>query len=253
MILKKTVIVAGLLTCLNSVSAQTDYYRFYKSKSEKATQGWILLLPGSSGFTIFDDSTFYDRKAAALNKSGYDVLLLDYKSFYRNSVSADKPKGTTGEKISWVVKQLLAQAKQRQQIDTTKKGHIIGWSLAGEGVFRLLKDTAFITGNNINSAALFYPSNNEEIEITTAIPVLLQMGGSDKTAVPDKIKKQVKSFEKIKLVIYPGSFHGFDVETITQPKLIKFPPVIGKKHTFLYNKEAAEKAYSELVLFLNKT
>jgi len=241
-----------LIVSTSKFNAQTNSYKFYKAKKETDKHSWILLLPGSSGLTIFDDSTFYDRKAEYLTSLGYDILLFDYKSFYKTSTAPDKPKGTTGEKISWVVKQVIQFATAKQQIDTSNNGHIIGWSLSGEGVFRLLKDTGFIAENKISSVALFYPSNIENLQITTTIPLLIQIGESDKTVVADKIKKEIKSLDRVKFKTYPNSFHGFDIETITKPITIKLPPIIGKKHTFLYNKEATEKAYVELVNFLNE-
>jgi dienelactone hydrolase len=234
-----------------ALKAQNTYYAFYKAKSNVSKHQWILLLPGSSGLTIFEDSTFYHRKAEYLNQIGFDIILLDYKAFYQNSTITDKPKGTIGEKINWVVKQIIQLAKNKQQIEKENNGHIIGWSLAGEGVFKLLKDTTFISENKISSVALFYPSNNEKLEITSTIPILIQVGQSDKTVIADKLYKQIRNFEKIQFITYPNSFHGFDIETILKPKKIKFPPVIGKQHIFLYNKKAAEKAYLELNKFLN--
>ncbi len=250
MTIKKLFFVLSFFISTITLKAQNKDYVFYKSKSDMSKHEWILLLPGSSGLNIFEDSTFYYRKAEYLNQIGFDILLLDYKAFYQSSTLTNKPKGSTGEKISWVVKQVIQIAKTNRHIEQVNNGHIIGWSLAGEGVFKLLKDTAFISESKISSVALFYPSNNEKLEITTTIPVLIQIGQSDKTVIADKLYKQIKYIENIKFITYPNSFHGFDIETIVQPKKIIFPPVIGKKHIFLYNKEAAEKAYLELTNFL---
>lgn len=245
----KKALTIFLLTIATSVLyGQNGSYFLYKAKAELNKHEWILLLPGSSGLTIFEDSTFYNRKAEILTQKGYDVLLLDYKSFYKSS--SKQPKGSTGEKISWVVRQAIEMAKDKQQINLTDSGHIIGWSLAGEGVFNLLKDTNFVNSNKIKSVALYYPSNNEKIEISTTIPLLIQIGESDKTVVADKLQSQIKSNEMITFIVYPNSFHGFDIETLTKPKIIKFPPVVGKKHTFFYNKEATEKANIALAKFL---
>jgi dienelactone hydrolase len=250
MTIKKIIPVFIFFVSATALKAQSNNYTFYKAKIDESKHEWILLLPGSNGLTIFEDSTFYNRKAEYLNQKGFDIILLDYKSFYQASTLTDKPKGTSGEKISWVVKQVIQIAKKNQQLEKAGKGHIIGWSLAGEGVFKLLKDTSFVSENKITSVALFYPSNNEKLKITTSIPVLIQIGQSDKTVIAEKLQKQIKSTEKIKFITYPDSFHGFDIETILIPKILKFPPVIGKKHTFLYNKESTEKAYIELTKFL---
>jgi dienelactone hydrolase len=250
MTFKKFILTLNFLISTIALVAQSDNYIFYKASNNVSKHEWILLLPGSSGLIIFEDSTFYHRKAEYLKQLGYDILLLDYKKFYQTSTLTDKPKGTTGEKISWVVKQVIQIAKEKQQIENLNKGHIIGWSLAGEAVFKLLKDTTFVSDNKLKSVALYYPSNNEKLEITTTIPLLIQIGQIDKTVNVDNLQKQIKSSEKIKFLTYQNSFHGFDVETITQPKTIKFPPVIGKKHTFYYNKEASEKSLIELIAFL---
>jgi dienelactone hydrolase len=250
MIFKKFIFTLNFLISTTALNAQSDNYIFYKANNNVSKHEWILLLPGSSGLIIFEDSTFYHRKAEFLNQLGYDILLLDYKRFYQTSTLTDKPKGNTGEKISWVVKQVIQIAKEKQQIENLNKGHIIGWSLAGEAVFKLLKDTTFVSDNKLKSVALYYPSNNEKLDITTTIPLLIQIGQIDKTVNADNLQKQIKSSEKIKFLTYQNSFHGFDVETITQPKTIKFPPVIGKKHTFYYNKEASEKSLIELIAFL---
>lgn len=245
---KKTLTIFLLTITTTVLYGQNSSYIVFKAKVELNKHEWVLLLPGSSGLTIFEDSTFYKRKAEILTQKGYDVLLLDYKSFYKSSI---KPtKGSTGEKISWVVRQAIKMAKDKQQINLTDNGHIIGWSLAGEGVFNLLKDTTFVNNNKIKSVALYYPSNNKKIEISTTIPLLLLVGESDKTVGANKLKSQIKSYEMIKFIVYPNAFHGFDIETLTKPKTIKFPPVIGKKHTFFYNKEATEKASIELAKFL---
>jgi hypothetical protein len=187
---RKLLIVFILFLATLTLNAQANSCTFYKAKKEISKHSWILLLPGSSGLTIFDDSTFYNRKADSLNQKGYDILLLDYKAFYRASTSIDKPKGSAGEKISWVIKQVIQLAKDKQQVDKSDVGHIIGWSLAGEGVFKLLKDTGFIKQNTISSVALFYPSNNEKVKITTSIPLLIQIGQSDKTVVADNLKSK---------------------------------------------------------------
>lgn len=251
MAIKTKIITFFIFTTTFTAKGQSKNYFFYNANEGVRKNEWILLLPGSSGLTIFEDSTFYNRKAEYLSQNGFDVLLCDYKAFYQASTSVSKPKGTTGEKISWVAKQVIQLAKVEQNFYNSNKGHIIGWSLAGEGVFKLLKDSLFISENKISSVALFYPSNNEQLEITATIPVLIQIGQNDKTVIADKLQKQIKNIEKVKFITYRSSFHGFDIESLTKPKSIKFPPVIGKKHTFFYNKEAAEKAYSELTIFLN--
>lgn len=251
----RKLILATLFFCLtNTLLGQTfsDNYFFYSSDSTKSNGKWIILLPGSSGLTIFDDKTFYNRQADSLRNFGYSVILIDYKAFYKLSQEKTKPSNSTGDKIAWVVKQVISLARERQQINLNQSGHIIGWSLAGEGVFNLLKDTSFVQKNNIKSVALYYPSNQIEQTISTSIPLLIQFGENDNVVNPQKIIAQVIDKSRTQIIIYPNSFHGFDIETLTTEKKVRFPPIIGKKYIFKYNREAEENGRKALIDFLNR-
>ncbi|MBS1738459.1 MAG: dienelactone hydrolase family protein [Bacteroidetes bacterium] len=251
----KKILISLLVICLtNSLFGQTlvDNYYYYKPNSTNSTNKWIILLPGSSGLTIFNDKTFFNRQADTLSNWGYSVILIDYKSFYKSSRDKTKPNSSTGDKIAWVVKQVVSLAAKRQQINLNESGHILGWSLAGEGVFNLLRDTTYIQENNIKSVALYYPSNQEDQKITTSIPLLIQFGEKDNVVNFQKISTQITDRTKTQIIIYPNSSHGFDIETLTTERKLRFPPLVGKKYVFKYNKLAAEQAQKELKSFLRK-
>ncbi len=74
-------------------------YLFYPSKNKEQKNGWIILLPGSSGLKIFDDQHFYHRKAERLSNNNFDVILIDYKQYFKNSRDVSKPQKSTGEKL----------------------------------------------------------------------------------------------------------------------------------------------------------
>lgn len=248
---------ATLFFCLtNTITGQTfeNNYFYYKPNPDKQNGKWIMLLPGSSGLTIFDDKTFYNRQAKSFSNDGYSVLLIDYKSFYKSSIDKSKPnsKSVTSEKIAWVVKQVIILAQSKSQIDTSQYGHLLGWSLAGEGIFTLLKDDTFIKKNKIKSVALFYPSNQRGQSIATTIPLLIQIGQEDNVVNAEKLRSQISDNNKIQFIVYPNSSHGFDIETLTSERKIKFPPLIGKKYIFKYNEDVSHKAKKELIDFLNK-
>jgi dienelactone hydrolase len=239
----------AITTAAQSKSME-DYFHFYKSDIVSVHPHLILLLPGSGGLTVFDDSTFYHRKAALLQSEGFDVLLIDYKAAY--DVSKEKIKATTGEKIFWVIKKAYTWAEENSFLTKSGSSSLVGWSLAGEGVITLLKDTAFIRKSRIKSVALFYPSSNEAVEINSSIPLLIQAGEKDKIAKPEKLVGKVLKNGNTKLVVYPDCYHGFDIETIREEKSIRFPPVVGKKHIFLYNKGASDSARQLLLQFLHQ-
>ena len=238
--------------CFSNGQTKTgnDNIYFIKTDTLISKNSWILLLPGSSGLTIFNDTSFYKRQADTLSKLGFNIILVDYKGFYKNSTITNKPQGTTGEKIYWVIRNVIDLAKELKFINTNQSGHVIGWSLAGEGIFKLLNDTAFVLKSNITSAALFYPSNQTKIAITSSIPLLIQTGDKDKVTNVDNLKSQIVSTTKVTIIIYPDCYHGFDIESITEKKSFRFPPIVGKTYSFLYNKDASDKAKQRLFEFL---
>ncbi len=242
-------IVTQLNPCLTF--GQNSSYLFFKSK-QLDTNKWIILLPGSSGLTIFKDDTFYLRQADSLQSRGFDVFLIDYKKFYKESSNPSKPKGITGDKIVWVVKQVLELSKSKNEIDSLSEGHILGWSLAGEGVIQMVEDTSFIKSHHIKSAALFYPSNQENRSVSTRIPWLVQVGELDNVVKTKKLQESFISNDKLIFITYANSFHGFDIETLVEPKHIRFPPIFGKKYKFQYNAHEAEKARDMLYNFLKQ-
>lgn len=247
----KPALFITLFCIAESLSAQlfSDHYYHYMPEEGKSNDQWMLLLPGSSGLKIFDDKHFYHRKAEAMKNLGYTVVLLDYKALYKSLNNKDKPKGTTGDKIAWTVKQAISIALHNMHIKTMQKGHLLGWSLAGEGIINLLKDTTFIALSNIQSAALFYPSNERKQSITTQIPLLIQIGEADNVVDAQGLKDQIAEHEKVQLIFYPQCAHGFDIESLSSGKKLRFPPIFGKQYLFQYNEESSNRAYSELTRF----
>jgi len=249
--LKATLIIT-LFCFVESLSAQlfSDNYYHYMPQESKSNDQWMILLPGSSGLTIFDDKHFYHRKAEAMKNLGFTVILLDYKALYKSINNESKPKGSAGDKIAWTVKQAISIALHSKHIKPMQKGHLLGWSLAGEGIINLLKDTSFITFSNIQSAALFYPSNEGKQSITTSIPLLIQIGEADNVVDAKDLKDQIADQDKVQLIFYPQCAHGFDIESLSRGKKLRFPPIFGKQYLFQYNEESANRAYSELMRFL---
>src|SRR5262245_53211686 len=138
---------------------------------------WVVLLPGASGLTIFDDPAHYFRVASALNARGFDVLVVDYKRAYKES--ADRPDVPTGRKIAWVVERSLERARKDGRIRMDEPGAIIAWSLGAEGLWAMLADQRRMMSMGVCAAAAYYPANKDNARISTAVPLLLLMGEAD--------------------------------------------------------------------------
>ena len=208
-------------------------------------------MPGSSGLKIFDDQHFYHRKAERLSNNNFDVILVDYKQYYKNSRDVSKPQKSTGEKIAWTVKEVLSEMDTLKLITKNSPGHIIGWSLAGEGVFHLIKDEYYLKEKNIKSVILLYPSNQDNMEIDPHVPLLVLAGKADNVINISDLSLRCLNKSNIKFMLFDESYHGFDIESLTKARSIRFPPVFGKRYNFQYNEESAKIAMMEIINWLD--
>ena len=232
----------------NSKAAMQAAYHFIPAPSPRGA--WVVLLPGASGLTIFDDKNHYFRAAATLNAQGYDALVVDYKAAYRAAVNP--PDVDTASKIAWVVEQAVAWARSTGKIDSVKPGAVVAWSLGAEGFWPLLADDARVKALNLRAVAAYYPSNEDEAPIKSAIPLLILTGENDDVTEAKGIREMVAraASPNIELHVYPNANHGFDVESIPTPRTVRLLPIVGPSATFGYNADAANRASQELAAFL---
>lgn len=252
--INKIIVSIAFLTVTTFCFGQTktDGYFLFPAENKDLKKGWVVLLPGSSGLKIFKDKSFYHRRADSLSKENYDVILIDYKAYFKASANPNKPTTTAGDKIAWAVEEVLKELKNQSWIDEVFNGYIIGWSLAGEGVFNLVKDNNFVSENKIKKAVLFYPSNRDTVEIRSSIPLLILVGDSDNVIDIKDLKERAEQCKMTNLILFNECYHGFDIESLTKKKTMRFPPLFGKKYIFFYNKTEAIIANNEMMEFLEK-
>ncbi len=218
-----------------------------------ATPGgrWAMLLPGASGLKVFDDDQHYFRVAAALNARGVDVLVVDYKRAYK--ASPDRPNVPTGQKIAWVVERAVAWARQGGKIHPDERGAVIAWSLGAEGLWPLLAEQERAAALGVGAAVAYYPSNEDDVEITTGIPLLLLQGESDDVTPLGDLRNALRKSESplVEVKTYPGAHHGFDIASIPEPRTVRLFPVLGPTGTFGYDAAAAREAWAVLAAFLD--
>lgn len=231
-----------------SQPAMADHFYFRPSPSPRA--GWVMLLPGASGLTIFEDSQHYYRAASALNALGYDALIIDYKAAYK--AASNPPNCPTGAKIAWVVEQAVQWARSTGKITPQEPGAIIAWSLGAEALWPLLADPARVRDLNLQAAAAYYPSNEDAHALTTSTPLLILTGESDDVTPPDPIREMVSKTASplVSLHIYPNARHGFDVASIPTPRTVRLLPLVGPSATFGFDADASRAAETELSQFL---
>ncbi|MBL8760410.1 MAG: dienelactone hydrolase family protein [Phycisphaerae bacterium] len=212
------------------------------------SRGWVLLLPGASGLTIFEDSEHYFRAAGALNERGFDAIVVDYKAAYR--AASDPPRVETGGKIAWVARRAIEWARREGVVREDEPGAIVAWSLGGEGLWELVEDEATLAGLNVRAAAAYYPSPEGRSIERVRVPLLVLTGADDDVTRAAEIRGKVEGKGEVEVRVYEGAGHGFDVETIREAREVRLLPLIGPSATFQYNEPAASAARSALTEFL---
>lgn len=214
---------------------------------------WAMLLPGASGLKIFDDDAHYTRAARRLAARGFDVLIVDYKRVYRALRDPGRPTGETGDKIAWVARSVLGQARQSGIVRPGEPGAIIAWSLGGEGLWSLLSETPPARDMGVRACAAWYPANEKKRAIAPGVPLLIFAGGKDDATPLTEWRAALGTGPAgaAEVVEYPEALHGFDVESVVPPRTVRLLPLIGPSATFGYNQAAATDAWSRLETFLD--
>ena len=141
-------------TAVSPRAAMESHFYFRPAAAPRGA--WVVLLPGASGLTIFDDKDHYFRATAALNAEGFDAVVVDYKAAYK--VAPNPPQVATGDKIAWVAEQAVAWTRRTGKIKTEQPGAIVAWSLGAQGLWPLLADEARVNALNLKAAIAYYPS-----------------------------------------------------------------------------------------------
>ena len=240
----------GAESSASPLAAMESHFHFRPASVPRGA--WVVLLPGASGLTIFDDKDHYFRAAATLNGDGFDVVVVDYKPAYKAALNP--PRIPTGGKIAWVAEQAVAWARSSGRIKGEQPGAIVAWSLGAEGLWPLLADDARVRALNLKAAAAYYPSNEDEAPLETGTPLVILTGEKDDVTEAEGIRAMVSraALPIVTLCVYPNANHGFDVESIPTPRTLRLLPLIGPSATFGFDAEASRGAAQELAAFLRE-
>ncbi len=250
------IVIAGLTSCAATLpprgsGAISDYFHW---RDVEDAAGWIVILPGASGLTVFDDERHYFDAAERFNAQGWNVLLVDYKPAYRAAMNP--PGGSTGEKIAWVAEQAIAWMKASQPKMDTLPGAIVAWSLGAEGAIELVNDPDSVRSTGIRLAVMYYPSIPEKTRLNNQVPLLVLTGELDDITPPARaqafIQDRDSSAANVELHTYPNARHGFDIASIVNLKTVRMLPLVGRKATLQYNAEAAGEANARVAAILER-
>jgi len=232
----------------------SDYYHWNEAATDRPA-GWVVILPGSSGLSVFDDDRHYFDAANRYNELGFDVLVVDYKPAVR--ASANAPEGASpGGKIEWITERAIEWMWHEHPRTRTRQGVIAAWSLGAEGAMRLVNDDRKTKSLQIGSAVFFYPTNFEQVELDNQVPLLILIGDNDDVtpaaAARAMVENRSPGTAAVELIVYPGARHGFDIESLKTPRTIRLLPMFGPSATFFYDPDAARDASKRVSAFLTE-
>ena len=123
----------------------------------------------------------------------------------------------------------------------------MGWSYGGRAVLTALANQP-PAALGFARAVVYYPDCRALRPWKPALPILMLLGGDDDMTPPQLCQdavKQVTAPASVKVVVYPGALHGFDVSELPAKMRNGFA-------TMGYHPEAAAASTKEVEQFLRR-
>jgi dienelactone hydrolase len=200
----------------------------------------VVFLPGCSGFAPSFAPKHYERVAEQFRGKGYVVVFADY-------IGRRGLKSCMEVTHSEAAKDLIGAAvwlKSQPSIDPARIT-ALGWSYGGGAVLRALSD--YNAEQLVFSRAIVYYPYCTVSSWKTKVPVLMLLAGEDNvdpnTPCQEAAKKSAIP-DAVKIVVYPGAQHCFDMSEL--PAKMKY----ASAGTIGYHQQAAAAAWEEIERFL---
>jgi dienelactone hydrolase len=245
----------AVLLMLGSVNAfadvPADHYFWQPVKSDGAPRPWAVLLPGSSGLSIFDDDEHYFRAAVWLNQRGVDALVIDYHEAVPLLPAARE--GAPGDRLAAVVADALQIERAEGRMRPRCPGVVIGWSLGASGAWTMAAKPA---DADLRAAVVFYPALVRAQDYRNAVPILALQGTADDVNPEEDLRAFVRSRSDtsapVEIVALQGAANSFDVPSLAPARILRYPPLVGVPRTFAYDAKATQTANRRLETFLKE-
>lgn len=235
--------IALLLATVGAPDAQgaDPAYRLFRPEGPGPHPA-VIFAPGCSGFSPTFAPKVYERAAERLRAQGYLVAFADY--FGRRGVTGCASGAITPADAGKDVVAAALWLKSQSSVDPARIG-VIGWSFGGGAVLVALGEPG---GKQLgfSRAVVYYPVCRNVRGWKSETPVLMLLAGDDDVAPAKACQEAAHGSTKpdaVKIVVYPGAQHGFDVSELP-PKMKYGFGTIG------YQPQAAAAAWEETERFL---
>jgi dienelactone hydrolase len=236
-----TSIATLLLSASSSFGQASDVrYRMFRPNAPGPHPA-VIFVSGCDGFAPSRAPTSYERRAEHFRAQGHIVIFADYLG--RRGLKSCAGSITHKDAAQDLV---AAAAWMGSQADVDRaRITAIGWSYGGRAVLdALLEHTQ---GQLVFSrAVVYYPDCRGLEPWKTTLPVLMLLAGDDDMtpAKPcQEVVKRTAAPTAVKIVVYAGAQHAFDVSELPTKMRIGFG-------TIGYHPEAAAAARDEVQRFL---
>lgn len=234
--------IALLLLSGSSSFAQTPdvKYRIFRPDAPGPHPA-VALVSGCDGFAPQIAPLLYERRAEQLRALGHVVIFVDYLGrrglqTCAGSITHDDAARDLMSAVTWL--------RSQAAVDPARIT-AMGWSYGGRAVLAALaKRPEMPLG--FSRAVVYYPDCRALEPWKTVLPVLMLLGGDDDMTparLCQEAAKRVAVPASVKIVVYPGALHAFDVRELPAKMKYGFAS-IG------YQPEAAASAQKEVEQFL---
>ena len=254
--LKRALAAVAVVLMWSATSAfaagAADYYFWRPAARDGAARPWAVLLPGTSGLSIFNDHEHYFRAAVWLNQRGVDALVIDYHG--ASALVPAAKEGTPGDRIAAVVADALVSERGEGRMQGYCPGAVIGWALGGSGAWAIAQAEPIDPA--LKAVAMFYPALLRARPYRNALPALVLQGTADDVLPERELRAFVAGRSgrsaPVEIVAFEGAAHGFDVPSLMPPRTLRFPPLTGQPQNFAYDQDGAQRAQLALEKFLRE-
>jgi len=234
--------IALLLLSASSGFAQTPDARYRTFRPDApGPHPAVVFVSGCDGFAPPIAPALYERRAEHLRAFGHIVIFADYLG-RRGLKTCAGP--ITHEDAARDLMSAATWLRSQAAVDHSRIT-AMGWSYGGRAVLvALAKHTEIPL--SFSRAVVYYPDCRALEPWKTPLPLLMLLGGDDDMtpAKPcQEAAKRVAAPAAVKIVVYPGALHAFDVPELPAKMRYGFS-------TIGYHPEAAASARKEVEQFL---